>query len=90
MGAAATAWIDARYRHRVGVLFWVFVIQPVASQAGRQPMLDRLISTAYPVMDVLLLAAAARLAVMSFGRRPAYSLLGIGVSDCSWPTRRPA
>ncbi|MET0324431.1 MAG: EAL domain-containing protein, partial [Ilumatobacteraceae bacterium] len=61
----------------VGVLFWVFVIEPVASTGG-QPMLDRLISTAYPVMDVLLLAVTARLAVMPAGRRPTYTFLGIG------------
>ena len=52
----------------VGVLFWVFVIEPVASQSDI-PILDRLISTAYPVMDVLVLAAAARLAVASFASR---------------------
>ena len=60
----------------LGVLFWVFVIHPASS--GDQPLLDRLISTAYPVMDLLVLAVAARLAVMAAGRRPAYVYLGIG------------
>ena len=63
----------------LGVQFWVFVIHPVASSAD-QPTLDRLISTTYPVMDVLVLAVAARLAVMASGRRPAYTYLGVGVA----------
>ena len=42
-------------------------------------MLDRLISTAYPVMDVLLLTVAARLAVMAVGPEAGLQFLGIGV-----------
>ena len=76
--SSRAAWIDASMiAIGVGVLFWVFVIQPVASTGG-QPMLDRLISTAYPVMDVVVLAVAARLAVVVTGRKPAYLFLGVG------------
>ena len=63
----------------LGVLFWVFVIQPVARQRAVSRCSTGSISTAYPVMDVLLLTVAARLAVMPSGRSPAYTLLGLGV-----------
>jgi len=58
----------------VALVAWVFLILPYA----RDPTLTvvrKLVSMAYPVMDVLLLAVAARLAMDSGLRRPAFHLL---------------
>src|SRR5438309_7575044 len=57
----------------VALVAWVFLILPYA----RDPSLTlvrKLVSMAYPVMDVLLLAVAARLAMDSGLRRPASHL----------------
>jgi len=59
----------------VGLLFWLFLIEPrVHSDA---PLLDRAISVAYPLCDVLLLAVSARL-VTAVRWSPAVLLLGTG------------
>ena len=58
----------------VALVAWVFLILPYA----RDPSLTlvrKLVSVAYPLMDVLLLAVAARLAMDSGLRRPAFHLL---------------
>jgi len=69
----------------VGLLAWVFLIDPFV----RDPQLslvDRLVSVAYPLGDVVLLAVAVRLAVGP-GRRPAsfwliaLSIVALLVSD---------
>lgn len=58
----------------VGVLALVFLIEPAVAAAG-QPLLMRTAAAAYPVMDVLVLAVAARLVVGAGLRRPAFHLL---------------
>src|SRR2546429_6286058 len=58
----------------VALVAWVFLILPYA----RDPTLTvvrKLVSMAYPVMDVLLLVVAARLALDNGLRRPAFHLL---------------
>ena len=60
-----------------GVLSWVYLMAP--SLAAGMPLLDRVISVGYPLMDVLLLAVAARLALASGSRRPAFYLVGIAI-----------
>jgi two-component system, cell cycle response regulator len=58
----------------VGVLSWVFLVEPAVLAHGI-PVQVRIVSAAYPVMDLLLLAAAARLVVGVGLRPPAYWLL---------------
>jgi diguanylate cyclase (GGDEF)-like protein/PAS domain S-box-containing protein len=59
----------------LGVVFWVLLLRPYAGD-GPFSSLDELISMAYPLMDVLLIAVAARLAIGPGARTPAYYLLG--------------
>jgi signal transduction histidine kinase len=58
----------------VGVLSLVFLIEPAVT-ATEQPLLMRSAAAAYPIMDMLVLAVAARLAVGAGLRRPAFYLL---------------
>ncbi|MDQ3304077.1 MAG: GGDEF domain-containing protein, partial [Actinomycetota bacterium] len=58
-----------------GVLSWVFLMQPYAEDLTL-PLLERVISLSYPLMDLLLLAVAARLLISPGRRAPAYHLLG--------------
>ncbi|HZD73692.1 MAG TPA: sensor histidine kinase [Actinomycetota bacterium] len=57
----------------VGMLSLVFLIEPAVA-ASEQPWLIRLVPAAYPIMDVLVLAVAARLVVGAGLRRPAFYL----------------
>ncbi|RNM13787.1 PAS domain-containing sensor histidine kinase [Nocardioides pocheonensis] len=52
----------------LGLLSWIYLIEPYTRHLG-DSVLSRLVSMAYPAMDVLLLAVAARL-VMGSGSRP--------------------
>ncbi|MBW3601192.1 MAG: EAL domain-containing protein [Actinobacteria bacterium] len=69
----------------LGLLSWLFLMQPYLDD----PTLtwpERLVSLAYPLMDVLVLASAARLAVAGGSRSPAYylasgSLVGLLAAD---------
>jgi signal transduction histidine kinase len=56
-----------------GVLSLVFLIEPTLA-ARQLPPLARLVSVAYPIMDLLVLAVAARLLVSVGPRRPAFHL----------------
>jgi diguanylate cyclase (GGDEF)-like protein/PAS domain S-box-containing protein len=58
----------------VGLLAWVFVLGPYVDAAGL-PLPVRAVSLAYPLMDLLVVAVAARLAVSGGARPPAYWLL---------------
>jgi signal transduction histidine kinase len=62
----------------VGVVSWVFLIVPYARDPDLT-VLERLVSMAYPIMDVLLLATAVRLLVDRGGRPPAFWVLLTGV-----------
>jgi signal transduction histidine kinase len=57
----------------MGVLSLVFLIEPAVA-ASEQPILVRVVSALYPIMDVLVLAVAARLVVGAGLRRPAFYL----------------
>lgn len=62
-----------------GTLSWVFLIAPYADDPSLT-LLQKLISIAYPLMDLALLSVVARLAVGGGRRSPAlYLLLGSGV-----------
>jgi len=74
----------------VGVLSWVFLVEP-AVLAHEIPVQMRIVSAAYPIMDLLVLAAAARLVVGVGFRPPAYylfvlSLLVLLATDTAYTT----
>ena len=56
-----------------GMLLWIFLMEPNASQQTRS-LLDRLISIAYPIIDLVVLVAALQLWLTSEKRLPAYYL----------------
>jgi diguanylate cyclase (GGDEF)-like protein/PAS domain S-box-containing protein len=62
----------------MGLLSWVYLLVPSFAGTDR-PLLERLTAVAYPLMDILLLAVAARLAVGAGTRRPAFYLMGLGI-----------
>ena len=74
-GRDAVGLIDALIvSAAVALVAWAFLIQPYA----RDPTLTlgrKAVSIAYPVMDVLLLGVAARLALDRGTRRPSFNLL---------------
>ncbi|MBA3474336.1 MAG: PAS domain S-box protein [Rubrobacter sp.] len=53
------------------VLSWVFLMRPYADDLTL-PLLERLLSISYPLMDLLLLALAARLVIAPGARVPAF------------------
>ncbi|WP_433051626.1 putative bifunctional diguanylate cyclase/phosphodiesterase [Dactylosporangium sp. CS-033363] len=57
-----------------GLLFWVFVVQPLAEARG-VPFLDRGLALASPMADVILLVLLARLLTGRVRRTPSYWLL---------------
>ena len=69
----------------IGLLAWVFVLAPYVRLAELPPAV-RLVSLAYPLMDLLVVAVAARLAISRGARPPAFwlllaSLLGLLAAD---------
>jgi signal transduction histidine kinase len=62
----------------VGMLSWVFLVGPLA-QAPGLTLPERLVSMAYPIMDVLLLSTAVRLVVDGGARPSAFWVLLSGV-----------
>ena len=61
-----------------GVLSWIFLISPLAQDHAR-PLLDRLVLSAYPLGDLVLLIAVLRLLLTSEERLPAYYLLSMSL-----------
>ena len=62
----------------LGLLSWTFLMRPIASDPSLTAG-TRLISLAYPLADVLLLAVLARLFTSPGGRSASYRLLGAAV-----------
>jgi diguanylate cyclase (GGDEF)-like protein len=62
----------------LGLLSWTFLMKPIAADPSLS-LPERLISLAYPLGDVLLLAMAARLATGPGARTAAYRLLGLAL-----------
>ncbi len=62
----------------LGLLAWVFLIEPYTHLEGLATI-DRVLSMAYPLMDVLLLAVAARLAIGSGTRPLSFYLISVGI-----------
>jgi PAS domain S-box-containing protein len=61
-----------------GLLSWVYLIEPYTRHA-EESQLSRLVSMAYPAMDVLLLAVAARLFIGGGVRSRAFYLLAASI-----------
>ena len=66
----------------IGLLSWVFLVAPYINLSGMTD-LAKGVSMAYPLGDVLLLAAAIRLAVDTGRRQPAFFLLASSIVACS-------
>ena len=62
----------------VGTISWVFLIAPYAHDT-ESSLLTRLTSISYPIMDLLLIAVAVRLAVGAGKRAPSFLLMMIAV-----------
>src|SRR5829696_5648537 len=62
----------------LGLLSWTFLMKPIAADPSLS-LHERLISLAYPLGDVLLLALVARLATSPGARTIAYRLLGLAL-----------
>src|SRR4051795_1642550 len=62
----------------LALISWVALIQPSLHDDGLSTV-AKLVSIAYPVGDILLLAAAIRLAVDTGARRPAFYLLALSI-----------
>jgi signal transduction histidine kinase len=62
-----------------GVLSWTYVISPYAHSGDLSPV-QKMVSIAYPLMDLLLLMALVRLAVGPGRRGTAFHLLVVGVA----------
>ena len=62
----------------VGTISWVFLIAPYAHDT-ESSLLTKLTSMSYPIMDLLLIAVAVRLAVGAGKRAPSFLLMMIAV-----------
>jgi signal transduction histidine kinase len=62
----------------LGVVSWVFLVGPLAHSPDLT-LAERVVSMAYPIMDVLLLATVVRLVVDGGSRPPAFWVLCCGV-----------
>ena len=62
----------------IGLLSWVFIVAPNVHLSGLS-VLAKAVSAAYPLGDILLLAAAIRLAVDAGRRVPAFYLLAASI-----------
>jgi diguanylate cyclase (GGDEF)-like protein len=62
----------------LGLLSWTFLMKPIATDPSLS-LPERLISLAYPLADVLLLALVARLVTSPGARTAAYRLLGLAL-----------
>jgi diguanylate cyclase (GGDEF)-like protein len=60
----------------LGLVFWVFVLHPIAADSSASTI-ERLISTAYPAADAVLLAMLARLFTAAGTRTRSAQLLGV-------------
>ncbi|MDI6100045.1 bifunctional diguanylate cyclase/phosphodiesterase [Actinoplanes sp. NEAU-A12] len=61
----------------IGLIFWVSVVGPTLEDAG-SPLLERLVTIGYPLADILLTTAVARMLTRPENRTPSLRLLAIG------------
>ena len=62
----------------VGVLLWVFFVEPTAFD-HTMPLFERLITVAYPLGDLLLIAIGAQLAVRQVRRQAPYWMVSVAL-----------
>lgn len=88
-GRDRTAVLDAAVvAAGVGVPTWVFLVAPAAVESGLS-LAGKLVSTAYPLLDLFLVVVLARLLVTPGARTPSFrlllwSLLVTLVADAAW------
>ncbi|MDY7090198.1 MAG: bifunctional diguanylate cyclase/phosphodiesterase [Actinomycetota bacterium] len=63
----------------LALVFWIFVLRPVAADSG-QTLVEQIVTIAYPVADVLLLALLARLFTSGGARTTSVHLLVLGTT----------
>ncbi|WP_309238269.1 putative bifunctional diguanylate cyclase/phosphodiesterase [Actinoplanes aureus] len=79
-GPDRTGLIDAAVISTgIGLVYWVFVVGPTLQEAGT-PLLERIATIGYPVADVMLTAAVARMLTRAENRTPSLRLLAVGAS----------
>ncbi|GIE74570.1 hypothetical protein Aph02nite_05200 [Actinoplanes philippinensis] len=61
----------------IGLIFWVWVVGPTLQDAGA-PLLERLVTIGYPLADVLLTTAVARMLTRAGNRTPSMRLMVAG------------
>ncbi|GIF14041.1 putative bifunctional diguanylate cyclase/phosphodiesterase [Actinoplanes teichomyceticus] len=61
----------------VGLIYYVFVVGPALTTAGT-PLPERFVTIGYPLCDVMLTAAVARMLTRPENRTPSLRLLGLG------------
>jgi diguanylate cyclase (GGDEF)-like protein/PAS domain S-box-containing protein len=64
----------------VGTISWIYIIQKVATGQGSTTIV-RVVSMAYPIMDLILIVAVARLALGGGRRTPAFYLMTAAVAS---------
>ncbi len=75
-----SGWIDSLIIGcGAGLLSWIYLMEPYADNPSLT-YLERAVSIAYPLMDVLMLAMVARLWITPGKRAPAYYILSFGLS----------
>lgn len=75
-----SGWIDSLIIGcGAGLLSWIFLMEPYADNLSLT-FLERAVSIAYPLMNVLMLAVVARMWINPGKRPPAYLLLNAGLS----------
>jgi diguanylate cyclase (GGDEF)-like protein len=62
----------------IGVLLWVFFVEPTALD-NTLPVIERIITVAYPAGDLLLIAIGAQLAVRQVRRQAPYWILSVAL-----------
>jgi diguanylate cyclase (GGDEF)-like protein len=62
----------------LGLVFWVFVLHPIAADSAAS--LEGVVSIAYPAVDVLLLALLVRLLMDPANRTPSTRLIGLAAA----------
>jgi len=63
----------------LGLLAWTVLVRPIAAD-HEVPLLNQLVSLAYPLVDVVLVAMLVRLLTTPGARTPSYSLLVAGLT----------
>ncbi|HWS37772.1 MAG TPA: GGDEF-domain containing protein, partial [Actinoplanes sp.] len=61
----------------IGLIFWVTVVGPTLADTGA-PLLERLVTIGYPLADVLLTTAVARMLTRPENRTPSLRLMSVG------------